>query len=123
MWKENDLDWAKRSIPDHFAVLSGFSPPDELGFQSDSPQILCNSSNTPWHDDGMHAHGESDGAYLVLEGTITLQIQDEIINIESGEICFVPKGVFHAVTKVTVPYRGFVLRAPSVQDKIYPLEE
>lgn len=69
----------------------------------------------------MHAHEESDEVYMVLEGAISLQIEDEITRVSAGEICFVPLGVFHAVTHVDVPYRGFVIRAPSVQDKIRPL--
>lgn len=68
----------------------------------------------------MHAHEESDEVYMVLEGAITLQIEDESTTVSAGVICFVPVGIFHAVTNVDVPYQGFVIRAPSVQDKIYP---
>lgn len=116
------MTWLKREIPNHLAVLSGPHPPDENCFKSDSLQILCNSSDSPWVDDGLHAHLESDEVYLVLEGMIELAIEDETVIIAAGEICFVPRGAFHAVTNVHVPYRGFVIRAPSVADKIYPPE-
>lgn len=114
------MSWHKRTIPNSIAILSGFNPPNADCFKSDSLQILCNSSDTPWVDDGLHAHTDSDEAYLVLEGAITLQIGDQVTTVSSSEICFVPKAVFHAVTQVDVPYRGFVIRASSVADKIHP---
>lgn len=115
------MTWHKRTIPNGIAILSGFNPPNDDCFKCESLQILCNSSDTPWVDDGMHAHTESDEVYLVLEGAIPLQIEDQMTTVSSSEICFVPRGEFHAVTHVEVPYRGFVIRAPSVNDKIHQL--
>jgi mannose-6-phosphate isomerase-like protein (cupin superfamily) len=112
------MTYRKRGIPDQFAVLRGPCPPDDLGFRSDQLQILCNSRDTPWSDPGMHSHTVSDEAYLVLEGDITLVIEDERVVVGPGEICFVPAGTFHALTHVTTPYRGFVIRGPALDDKI-----
>lgn len=117
------MAWLKRTIPSHIEILSGSYPPNDNCFRSDHLQILCNSSDTPWTDDGLHAHLESDEAYLVLEGEITLAIEEDTTIVSAGEICFVPKGVSHAVTNVRVPYRGFVIRAPSVEDKMYPPDD
>lgn len=97
------MSYRKRSIPDSFAVLSGPRPPDELTFKSDQLQILCNSRNTTWRDPGMHQHAVGDEAYMVLEGVITLMIEDEQVTVGP---------------EVTPPYRGFVIRAPAIEDKI-----
>jgi len=112
------MTYQKCPIPDAFAVLSGPYPPDDLGFKSDQLQILSNSRDTPWSDPGMHKHTASDEAYMVLEGDITLMIEDERVIVGPGEICFVPAGVFHALIHVTPPYRGFVIRAPALDDKV-----
>lgn len=111
--------YLKRVIPQDFAVLSGTYPPDELCFRSDHLQILCNSSDTPWIDPSPHQHLESDEAYIVLKGMITLDVEGELVTVPAGEICFVPSGVNHAVVAVETPYRGFVVRAPALQDKVY----
>ncbi|MGN6484585.1 MAG: cupin domain-containing protein [Thermomicrobiales bacterium] len=106
------------SIPDHFAVLSGPDPPDDMGFRSNHLQILCNSRSTPWSDPGMHAHTLGDEAYLVLEGAITLLIGETQVTVGPGEICLVSAGTFHAMIDVTTPYRGFVIRGPATDDKV-----
>lgn len=114
------MKYLLRELPDHVEVLSGYAPPSDACFKSDTLQILCNTSDTPWVDDGLHAHTESDEAYIVQEGTITLDIDGEIKEVGPGSICVVGRNVFHAVIKVETPYQGLVIRAPSVQDKIYP---
>lgn len=111
--------YLKRDIADDFAALSGPHPPDELCFRSNLLQILCNSSDTPWIDPSPHLHSGSDEAYIVLNGMISLDIEGELVTVSAGEVCFVPTGVFHAVISVETPYRGFVVRAPALQDKVY----
>lgn len=66
----------------------------------------------------MHMHAVGDEAYLVLDGSITLLIEDEQVAVGPGEICLVPAGTFHALTEVTPPYRGFVIRSPAIDDKV-----
>lgn len=66
----------------------------------------------------MHQHAVGDEAYMVLEGVITLMIEDEQVTVGPGEICFVAAGTIHALIEVTPPYRGFVIRAPAIEDKI-----
>ncbi|MGC4192866.1 MAG: cupin domain-containing protein [Thermomicrobiales bacterium] len=115
------MRFIKRFVPDAVTVLSGPRPPDPLCFPSDHLQILCNSSDTPWVDPGVHFHEASDEAYLVLQGTMTLQIDGELVVVGAGEICFVAAMVPHAVVHVDTPYRGFVIRAPALQDKVYEI--
>lgn len=113
------VGYLKRSIPSGIGVLCAPIPPDDSCFTSQHLLILCNNSDTPWVDPAPHIHQESDEAYMVLEGAITLSIEQEEVVVASGEICFVPAGDAHSVIDVQVPYRGFVIRAPASADKVY----
>lgn len=42
-----------------------------------------------------HVHNDSDEAFFVLEGQMRLESRDEIVEIKTGEMCVVPKGVEH----------------------------
>ena len=112
--------YLKRSLSEeYFVVLSGPNPPDHLGFQSDRIQILWNNSDQSWSDPGQHLHTNSDEVYLVLEGAIVFEVEDERFTIAAGEICLVPAGTFHAIVAVETPIKSLVIRAPASQDKVY----
>jgi mannose-6-phosphate isomerase-like protein (cupin superfamily) len=104
---------------DDFVVLSGPNPPDSLGFQSERLQILWNNSDHSWADSGQHLHTDSDEVYIVLKGTIVLEIEDERLTVSAGEVCFIPSGSFHAIVAVETPVQSLVIRAPAIQDKVY----
>jgi len=42
-----------------------------------------------------HSHDEEDEFFLVLEGTIHLDIEDETVTLCQHQGCLVPKGVVH----------------------------
>jgi mannose-6-phosphate isomerase-like protein (cupin superfamily) len=42
-----------------------------------------------------HAHGETDEAFIVLEGQLRIDFRDGTVNLGSGEMFVVPKGVEH----------------------------
>lgn len=111
--------YLKRALPNEFAVLSGPVPPDDLGFRSDRLLILWNDFDEPWADPGHHLHTDSDEAYIVLKGAIVLEIEDERVTVSTGEVCFVPSGVVHAVVQAETPVQALVIRAPASQDKEY----
>ncbi len=43
-----------------------------------------------WHD-----HKESDEAFIVLDGQISIEFRDGAVELSAGEMCVVPKGVEH----------------------------
>lgn len=114
--------WRKRFLPQHFAVLGGPNPPDELGFTSDHIQILWNSGDEPWKDPGQHHHTDSDEVFIVLKGSIDLDVGEERVTVGADEMCFFPAGVAHGVVKVHPPIRALVIRSPAVHDKVYENE-
>ena len=42
-----------------------------------------------------HAHADEDELFLVLEGSLTLQMRDREVTLNPGEMYIVPRGVEH----------------------------
>lgn len=42
-----------------------------------------------------HKHDNEDELFLVLQGTLTMRLRDQIIELQAGEFFIVPKGVEH----------------------------
>jgi mannose-6-phosphate isomerase-like protein (cupin superfamily) len=59
-----------------------------------------------------HLHQTSWEYYAVLKGTKTLQIENELVELNAGEILEVPPMVCHALHSRQAPYEGFTLRVP-----------
>ena len=108
-----------RKLPSYSTLLCGHTPPDEVGFQSDRLQIWYNNSTKPWHDEAPHAHQESDECFIVLRGTLVVEVEGEHHIIQAGEFCCFPRGVFHSVIEAQPPFETLMIRAPSVNDKVY----
>ncbi|MCP4356513.1 MAG: cupin domain-containing protein [Chloroflexi bacterium] len=66
----------------------------------------------------LHYHRASWEYYLALRGSITLQVEDNQMVLNAGEILSVPPGVKHCVIGRTVPYQGLTLRTPVQGDKV-----
>lgn len=106
-------------LPDHSALLSGRLPLDELGFQSDHLQVWYNNTEQAWSDNGSHAHEKSDECFIVLKGSLVVEVEGERFTIQAREFCCFPRGVYHAVVEVHPPVETLMIRAPSVDDKHY----
>ncbi len=42
-----------------------------------------------------HAHADEDELFLVLEGSLTMQMRDGDVHLEKGDMFIVPRGVEH----------------------------
>ncbi|MEW1951918.1 cupin domain-containing protein [Terrabacter sp. NPDC080008] len=42
-----------------------------------------------------HSHEETDELFLVIEGTLTIQLRDRDVTLEPGQLFVVPRGVEH----------------------------
>lgn len=113
------LTFHHRKLPDFSTVLSGHTPRDEVGFTSQKLQIFYNNTDIPWQDTGLHAHEESDECFIVLKGSLTVEVAGERHLISAGEFCCFPVGIYHAVVEVETPAETFMIRVPSVSDKVY----
>lgn len=108
-----------RKLPDYSTLLSGPVPPDEVGFRSERLQIWYNNTMTPWADPAPHMHLESDECFIILEGSLIVEVEGERFTIGPREFCCFPRGVYHSVIEVHPPVESFMIRAPSGNDKIY----
>lgn len=51
----------------------------------------------------LHFHAKTDEIYYVIDGTGTMVLNDEVIELHKGVVVYVPKGVRHkAIGKLTV---------------------
>jgi mannose-6-phosphate isomerase-like protein (cupin superfamily) len=76
---------------------------DKLGTFADrfSPRTVATYNNNditmaklegPFH---WHKHDETDDFFLVLEGTLDIELRDRSVTLHHGEVFVVPKGVEH----------------------------
>jgi mannose-6-phosphate isomerase-like protein (cupin superfamily) len=113
------LKYHHRKLPDNSTLLAGRVPPDGVGFKSERLQIWYNNSQAGWVDPVPHRHLESDECFIVLKGSLLVEVESEPIIVGEREfICF-PTGVFHAIIEVYPPIETLMVRAPSAEDKVY----
>jgi len=100
-------------------ILCGSAPPGPDTFHSQRLQALYANNSESWSDVGVHSHSESDEVFIVLEGSIVLDVDGAEVTLSAGEFAGFPAGLRHAVVRSNPPTRHLVMRAPSVQDKTY----
>jgi len=103
--------------------LSGPTAPNDLAFLSDRLQISYFNTKEGWTDPLPHAHQESDGCFLVFQGTIIVEVEGERVTIGPREFCGFPRGTYHQVLEVHPPIECLILRSPSGSDKRYLLPD
>lgn len=108
-----------RRLPQKSGLLVGPRPPDDFAYQLDHLQIWFNRTDEPWNDPAPHFHQESDEVFIVLKGELVVEVNGERITVGPDEFCAFPAGVVHSVVDVHTPHESLMIRAPSVQDKIY----
>jgi mannose-6-phosphate isomerase-like protein (cupin superfamily)/GNAT superfamily N-acetyltransferase len=110
-----------RKLPDYSTLLSGHTPPDEFGFPSSQLQIWYNNTGKSWVGDGErpHKHLQSDECFIVLRGSLVVEVDGRRFTIGPREFCCFPAGQYHAIVEVHPPLETLMIRAPSVDDKVY----
>jgi len=61
----------------------------------------------------LHVHHHEDEGFWILEGSLTFEVGDKIIQAEAGMFLFGPKGVPHRYTVQKGPARLLFILAPS----------
>ena len=108
-----------RALPDYCTLLCGQAPPNDVGFRSDRLQIWYNNTNEAWSDPAPHVHMENDECFVVLKGSIVVEVEGERHTVGPREFCCFSRGTFHAVVEVHLPVESLMIRAPSVNDKVF----
>ena len=66
-----------------------------------SPKVIAEMNNYQFKlvkiekDFIWHKHDETDEVFIVMEGKIFIEFEDEVVEINEGEMIVVPKGVKH----------------------------
>jgi len=107
-----------RRLPDYSTLLSGHTPPDETGFRSELLQIWYNNSAEGWRDPVPHSHLESDECFIVIRGELVVEVEGERVVVGPREFCCFPRGVYHSIVELHSPVETFMIRAPSVRDRV-----
>lgn len=82
-------------------------------------QIWYNNTDHSWADKLPHMHTESDECFIVLHGTLVIEVEGEKLTIGPREFCCFPRGLYHAIVDVHTPAEMLMIRAPLVKDKVY----
>jgi mannose-6-phosphate isomerase-like protein (cupin superfamily) len=113
-----DRRFHHRRLPQESTLLAGRRPPNELAFRSESLQVWFNETASGWVDDGPHLHTVSDEMFVVLAGTVVVEVEGEHVRVGPGEFCCFPAGLSHQIVATEPPLRTLMIRAPSVDDKL-----
>jgi mannose-6-phosphate isomerase-like protein (cupin superfamily) len=114
----------QHDLPDHSTLLSGNTPRDDFGFQSEQLQIWYNNTDESWLDEREkpHMHTTSDECFIVLNGTLVVEVEGKRFSVGPRQYCCFPCGSFHAILEIRTPIESFMIRAPSIDDKVYQNE-
>jgi mannose-6-phosphate isomerase-like protein (cupin superfamily) len=107
-------------LPNESALLAGRHPSNELAFRSESLQVWFNQTTTGWADDRPHFHTASDEMFVVRDGTVVVEVDGRPVRVGTGKFCCFPAGLLHRIVTTEPPLRTLMIRAPSVDDKVYP---
>ena len=106
-------------LPEYSTLLSGHTPLEEAGFQSDTLQIWYNNTDQAWADSLPQYHEKSDEIFIVLSGVLHVEVDGKNHRIDPREFCCFPSGQWHSIVRVEVPVETLMIRSPSVDDKVY----
>lgn len=112
-----------RPLPEFSTLLSGRWPPDEVGFQSERLWIWYHHTDEGWTEPRLHAHRESDECFIVLQGSLDVEVEGESYTVGPREFCCFPAGVYHRIVAVHTPAETLMLRSPLVDDKMYQQDQ
>jgi mannose-6-phosphate isomerase-like protein (cupin superfamily) len=81
----------KINLADKLELLDGLWQPGIVGYLNDYKLVVVKvQGEFVWHK-----HDETDDFFLVLAGTLTIQLRDRDVVLRAGEMFVVPRGVKH----------------------------
>ena len=81
----------KVNIPDEFASIDEYWSQRVVGEANGTLiKLAKGTGSTTWH-----AHDDQDEVFLVYRGMLIVELHDQTITLEAGELLVVPRGVEH----------------------------
>ena len=98
---------SKINLQEKFALFDDIWSPKVVGESNGQlVKIAKGDGELVWHK-----HDNEDELFLVIKGKLTLQLRDQNIELNPGEIYIVPKGVEHC--PVAEPNTHFLMIEPA----------
>ena len=86
-----DLEPRAINLKEKFSQFSEHWSPRKVAMLNDCQMTLAKTKGEfVWH-----AHEDTDEAFLVIEGEMTIELRDGKVHLEPGEMFVVPRGVEH----------------------------
>jgi len=99
--------------------------PDELSYDAGTVRFLASSEDThgawslvelkemPGYHTNLHRHNHTDEAFYVMEGVLTVKINDTLSDYPAGSYVLIPRGTAHAQgNRGKVPARILLTMTP-----------
>jgi len=88
---------------------------------SERLQIWYNNTDESWIDgaETPHKHLNSDECFIIIEGSIVVDVEGDHFTINAGEFCCFPAGIYHNILEIHPPVESLIIRSPSIDDKEY----
>ena len=109
--------------PKLIAVKAG--EPDELSYDAGTVRFLASSEDThgawslvelkemPGYHTNLHRHNHTDEAFYVMEGVLTVRINDTLSDYPAGSYVLIPRGTAHAQgNRAKLPARILLTMTP-----------
>lgn len=81
----------KISLTDKFSKFTDHWAPRVIAEVNDHQLKLVKiKGDFVWHE-----HDDADEVFIVIEGSMSIEFEDGIVELNRGEMCVVPKGVRH----------------------------
>ena len=84
------------------------------GADTDGHYALMEFVTMPGTGAGWHVHHHEDESFYVLEGTLTIYLDDQVVRAQPGSYVLIPKGLRHAfVNRGAEPVRSLITLSPA----------
>ena len=109
-----------RDLPAGSAFLAGRGPVDaQVGVRTERLQVYWRTGDDLRADERSHAHERSEEMFVVLRGSVVVEVEGEEHEVGPRQYGHFPVGLFHRIARVVEPLEALVIRAPSTDDKVY----
>ena len=85
------MEYAAINFHDKFAKFSDqFAPKIIAQMNNYHFKLVKTEGDFVWH-----SHAETDEAFMIIKGKLTIEFRDGAVDLEAGEMFVIPKGVEH----------------------------
>jgi len=99
-------------------IVSPTAADDVSIHETSHMRVVFNRETRSLTEPRAHLHTASTEVYLVVAGTLTLEVESERIVLASHQACTIPPGVPHRILESSEGVEAVVIRSPAIADRI-----